>query len=149
MCTSISKTRLVVIGSLIALLTTGCGTSKVAQCSSFTKVFKESDAAAKIFDSPDVKNPDKSAQIFNLAAAKSQEISREFQSLDLQDKKLKGFQSKVVALYEEYGKSFSQISLAAKTKDAQAFNQPIAEVESGAVKEKALLKELTEYCSGQ
>ena len=52
-------------------------------------------------------------------------------------------------MYRGYGESLSQLSLAAKAKDAQSFNKPIAELESGSVKEKALAKELAKYCSGK
>jgi hypothetical protein len=145
----IPRTRLIVIGSLIAFATTGCGANKADQCSSFDKIAKEAETAAKVFDSPDLKDPNKSAQIFSSAAAKSLELNKSIRSLDLQDEKLKGFQSKFAAIYEEYGKSFSQISLAAKAKDAQSFNKPIAELEAGSVKEKAVAKELAEYCTGK
>jgi hypothetical protein len=144
-----SRLTLGIIISLTTFATTGCGQSKVAQCGSFDKVAKEVAIAAKVFDSSDTKDPDKKAQIFSNGAAKGQELSNAFRSLDLQDEKLKGFQSSFAAIYEGYSKSFGQLSLAAKAKNAESFNQPMAELQSASVKEKALAKELAKYCTSQ
>jgi hypothetical protein len=145
----ITKKSIFVFTGLIALLSTSCGVSKVAQCSSFDQVAKEVATVSKELDSQDTKDIDKTAQLFSHNAAKGQEFSKAFQSLDLQDKKLKGFQSDFVAIYQGYSKSFGQISLAAKNKDADSFNKPIAELQTASVKEKALAKELAEYCTGK
>ena len=104
MSKSITKTSVAVVISLIALVSTSCGASKVAQCSSFDKVAKEIETATKVFDSPDMQNPDKMAPMFSRAEAKAQELSNAFQSLDLQDQRLKGFQSDFAAIYQGYSR---------------------------------------------
>jgi hypothetical protein len=149
MSKSIAKNSLVVLFGMIALTITGCGASKVDQCSSIAKITKEVETAAKDFDSPDTKDPVKAAQIFSNMAVKSQGFSKSIQALDLKDEKLKGFQTRLVALYEGYNKLFGQIAPAIKTKNMQVFNTQMAEIKAASVKEEALGKELTEYCTAK
>jgi hypothetical protein len=146
---SIARISLIMVTGTIALTITGCGASKVDQCSSIAKITKEVEIAAKDFDSPDTKDPAKAAQIFSNMAVKSQGFSKSIQALDIKDEKLKGFQARLVAMYEGYNKSFGQIAPAIKTKNMPVFNAQMTEIKAASVKEEALGKELTEYCSAK
>ncbi|WP_310489371.1 hypothetical protein [Chamaesiphon sp. VAR_69_metabat_338] len=149
MSKSIARICLLIAAGTIAVATTSCGASKVSQCNSIAKVTKEVETAAKDFDSPDTKDPAKAAQIFSNMAVKSQGFSKTIQALDLQDEKLKNFQLRLVTMYESYNKTFSKIAPAIKAKDAAAFNSQLAEIKSESVKEEALGKELSAYCTGK
>jgi hypothetical protein len=149
MSKSIARIGLVVVTGTIALTLTGCGASKVDQCGSIAKITKEVETAAKDFNSPDTKDPDKAAQIFSNMAVKSQGFSKSIQALDIKDEKLKGFQTRLVAMYEGYHQSFGQIAPAIKTKNMQAVNTQMIEIKAASVKEEALGKELTEYCTAK
>lgn len=147
---SISRTRLVVIGSLIALATTGCGASKVTQCSSFDKVVKDgktvNDKLAKELET--IKpGTEEGFQLIRKMGAKNQEFSKTIRAVALQDEKLKGFQSRLAATYETYSKLSPGMESAVKAKDLQSFNKVSAQADAAAADEKALAKEVAKYCA--
>jgi uncharacterized protein YoxC len=152
MSKSINKTSLVVTISAIALIITGCGASKTTQCSSVSKIVEEvktsTDELTKKMKTTDPRG-DKGLQLINNMAAKYQVSSKTMRELDLQDGKLKGFQSRFTSIYAIYSKVSDGMASAIKAKDLQAFNKVSAEADSTAAEEKSLDKELAEYCSAK
>jgi hypothetical protein len=143
----IANTSIFVFAGLIALVTTSCGTSKVAQCTSLVEIVKDVEKTAiDLLDSPSDNNSDDKAQGFSNMGIKLQSFQRTLQALDIQDEKLKGFQSRLATLYGKYQKLSGQMAQAIRAKDNQSFNKYMAEIKAADIKEKALLKESGEYC---
>ena len=145
-----SRIILVVIGSLIIVVATISNTFRVSRCGNFDKFVKDAEIAMTA--SSLHKNPSDSSHIIaHRGAVKSQELSRAFQSLDLPNEKLRGFQSNYAEIYAKQSKLLSQFSLVhAEARDYQeSLNKFGFGMEAETVKEIALNKELTKYCSGQ
>ncbi len=142
---------LLAIVSIAAVVTTSCGASKMTQCNSIAKVTKDAEAAATKFAESSKQSNDPAVAIKSLAdmSTKSQEFSKVMQALAIKDEKLTGFQSQFVAMYQNYDKLFLQMSTAAQSKDVQASNKTIGEIQAASAKEDALLKELTAYCNAK
>ena len=142
-----SRIILVVIGSLIIVVATISNTFRVSRCGNFDKFVKDAEIAMTALH----KNPSDSYHIIaHRGAVKSQELSRAFQSLDLPNEKLRGFQSNYAEIYAKQSKLLSQFSLVhAEARDYQeSLNKFGFGMEAETVKEIALKKELAKYCSG-
>ena len=146
----IARTSVFIAISTLAFIITGCGVSKVTQCSRIDKIIKEvktsTDELIKEMETTKP-NSDKGIQLINNMAAKYQVSSNTMQKLDLQDEKLKGFQSRFTSVYKIYSEVSDRMASAVKTKDIQSFNKVSAKADSTAAEEKSLNKELTEYCA--
>jgi hypothetical protein len=111
----------------IAVLMTSCGASKMTQCNSIAKVTKDAEAAATKFAESSKTDPDSAAKSLTDMSSKSQEFSKVMQALEIKDEKLTDFQSRFVTMYQDYDKSFVQMSSATQAKNAQASDKAIGE----------------------
>ena len=133
----------------IAVLMTSCGASKMTQCNSIAKVTKDAEAAATKFAESSKTNPANVAKSLTDMSTKSQEFSKVMQALEIKDEKLTGFQSRFVTMYQDYDKSFVQMSSATEAKNAQAGDKALSEIQAISAKEDVLVKEFTAYCTGK
>jgi hypothetical protein len=133
-------TGLIIAAGIITLAITGCGITKIEQCTSMGQTIKDLKTVT------DQLGTKEGIKIMNTMATKYHESSKAMQSLDIQDGKLKGFQSSLAIKYEDYSSLLGQMSSATKAKNVQLFDKVAPQVDSTVAKEKALGKELAEYC---
>jgi intracellular sulfur oxidation DsrE/DsrF family protein len=82
----VTNTSIFVFAGLIALVTTSCGTSKVAQCTSLVEIVKDVEKTAiNLLDSPSDNNSDDKAQGFSNMGIKLQSFQTTLQALDIQE----------------------------------------------------------------
>jgi predicted RNase H-like nuclease (RuvC/YqgF family) len=142
-------TGLIVAAGTITLATTGCGITKIEQCTSMGQTIKDlktvTDQLGKEIEATEPGTKE-GIKIMSTMATKYHESSKAMQSLDIQDEKLKGFQSSLATKYEDYSSLLDQMSSATKSKNVQLFDKVASQVDSTVAKEKTLGKELAEYC---
>jgi hypothetical protein len=142
-------TGLIVAAGTITLAITGCGMTNIEQCASMGQTIKYlktvTDQLGKEIEATEPGTKE-GIKIMNTMATKYHESSKAMQSLDIQDEKLKGFQSSLAIKYEDYSSLLGQMSSATKAKNVQLFDKVAPQVDSTVAKEKALGKELAEYC---
>jgi hypothetical protein len=139
---------LVVVAGTISIAITSCGSSKTAQCNSIAKVLEKVQVATKEMDAAKTTDPAKAASVFSDMSVKIQGFGKDIQALAIKDEKLKGYQSRIVEMYQGYGKLFGQMAPAIKSKNAPEVAKDIAELKAASVKEQALGKEIGAYCGG-
>jgi hypothetical protein len=150
MSKSIAKiSTIVLFVGTIAITMTSCGASKTAQCNSVAKVLEKVEAATKEMDAAKTTDPVKAAGVFSDMSVKIDGFGKDIKALDIKDEKLKGYQARIVDAYQGYGRLFSKMAPAIKSKDVKAVTQQIAELKTASVKEQALGKEIGAYCTGK
>jgi hypothetical protein len=138
-----------IIGSVIALMLTGCGEGTMTQCNSIGKITIAAEAVGKELSAQSSKDPVKEAKLFAATAAKMWKLRQSMQNLSIQDKQLHDIQSRFVIVYQDYSKSLNQVARGFKTQDDRVFNQAITDVKSVKKKEDILATELSQYCTGK
>jgi hypothetical protein len=134
----------------IAILCTGCGGGRVAQCNRMVKVANQVTELSQ-----DLTNANKSQdaeillQATTEAEKKLDKMSKEMQALDISDMKLKVFRLRFVDVYIEAKNSFGHIADAVKTKNMTLVYQATAEGKIIDSRESALVSEVNKYCSGK
>jgi hypothetical protein len=134
----------------IAILCAGCGGGKVAQCNRMVKV------ANQITElSQDLSNANKSQDLEILLRAyteggiKLDKMTKEMQTLEINDMKLKVFRLRFIDVYTEAKNSFGHITSAINTKNTTLVYQAMAEGKIIDSRESALVSEVNKYCSGR
>jgi hypothetical protein len=137
---------LATIGS-ITLLATSCGATKIIQCNSIVKVTKEAEVVANKFaTAAKTTSPQKINQLLTDTSGKMRKYSKEVQELAIQDEKIKGFQSRMVTSYEDYGKALDGMSTAVTAQNKAGVEKAVADLQTLASKEKSLINEFSDYC---
>jgi cell pole-organizing protein PopZ len=151
MSKSTSHIGLLLLMGTIAIAATSCsgGASKITQCSSIATVVKEVVTAAKELDTPVNKDSAKEAKLFSDMAVKMQGFSKKLQAVEIQDQKLKGYQSSFAQTYQDYAKAFDKLAPSMKSKDQKAIDKGIVEMNNLSTKESALGKEMAKYCTSK
>lgn len=133
--------------SSIALLSTSCGVTKVIQCNSIVKVTKEAEVVANEFaTAAKTSNPQNVNKLLTDTSGKMRKYSKEVQELAIQDEKIKGFQSRIVTSYLDYGQALDGMSAAVTTQNKAGVEKAVADLQTLATKEKSLISEFTNYC---
>ncbi len=131
----------------IALLSTSCGVTKIVQCNSIVKVTKEAEGVANEFaTAAKTTSPQKINQLLTDTSSKMRKYSKEVQELAIQDEKIKGFQSRIVTSYLDYGKALDGMSTAVTAKNKPGVDKAVADLQTLASKEKSLITEFSDYC---
>jgi hypothetical protein len=143
-----SQISLLVFVGLLTLLVTSCGASKVAQCRSIANITKEAGRISEGFDKSveSTKDPNKLTKLLTDTSAKMLKLNKDMKALEVQDEKLKGFQSRIVKTYLDYGQNFESMSSAAKSKNRAIYDKSLAKVQSLGTEQIALIDEFTSYC---
>jgi hypothetical protein len=135
---------------ILAIVSIGCGQSKVAQCNEMVKV---SNAAAKVgqeFSSVSkMKDPAEITKFFNTTADKLSTHSKTMKALEVKDEKLKGFQTRFVSMYDGTSTGVRDAATALEKKDATTFQKAVVQMQASGSKETALVDEVNSYCSGK
>lgn len=130
----------------IALLFTGCGESKVAQCNKIVKVANQAVTVGQEFG----KNPQqkKGSKALTEAAGKVDKIANDLKALEIKDEKLQGFQTRFLKLYQDTSAGMKNTAKAVDKKDISGANRLLASLKKSASDESALVKEINSYCIG-
>jgi hypothetical protein len=131
----------------IATLSTSCGVTKIVQCNSIVKVTKEAETVANEFAaSAKTTGPEKINQLLTDTSGKMRKYSKEVQDLAIQDEKIKGFQSRIVTSYSDYGQALDGMSTAVTAKNKAGVDKAVSDLQALATKEKTLISEFSSYC---
>ncbi|MDZ8052935.1 MAG: hypothetical protein RMX68_032675 [Aulosira sp. ZfuVER01] len=142
------KKSIILSGSAaIALLFTGCGESKVAQCNKIIKVANQAVTVGQDFG----KNPDpkKGSKALTEVAAKIDTITTEMKGLEIKDEKLQGYQGRFLGLYQSTSKGLKDTATAIDKKNLKAANTALTSLKKNSSEESKLVSEINGYCSGK
>jgi hypothetical protein len=139
--------------SLLALLFTGCGASKVAQCNSIVKTTNQYATIGKelkeVATTTNAKDPEKVAQTFNEVSGKISKVSTDLKALEVKDEKLKDLQNRFVSFYDSTANTFKSAGSSLQKKDINTYKKSLEEMKSIDPKETALVSEINSYCKGK
>jgi hypothetical protein len=147
-----SQISLLVFVGLLTPLVTSCGASKeaskVVQCRSIAKITKEAGGISEGFDKSveSTKDPNKLTKLLTDTSAKMLKLNKDMKALEVQDEKLKGFQSRIAKTYLDYGQNFASMSSAAKSKNRATYDKSLAKVQALGTEQVALIDEFGNYC---
>ncbi len=136
--------------SILAIVSVGCGQSKVAQCNEMVKV---SNAAAKVGQEfsavSTMKDPTEITKFFTTTADKLSTHSKSMKALEVKDEKLKGFQTRFVSMYDGTSTGVRDAATAIQKKDVPTFQKAVVQMQTSGSKEAALVDEVNKYCAGK
>jgi hypothetical protein len=147
-----SQISLLIFVGLLTPLVTSCGVnkevSKVVQCRSIAKITKEAGGISEGFDKSvgSTKDPNKLTQLLTDTSAKMLKLNKDMKALEVQDEKLKGFQSRIAKTYLDYGQNFASMASAAKSKNRATYDKSLAKVQALSTEQVALIDEFGNYC---
>jgi hypothetical protein len=131
---------------LLGLIMTSCSESKVSQCSKLIEIANRAVSGVKaVSENPKPDSVDSMNKIADVASnAKTQ-----MEGLSLSDEKLKGFQTRFVAMYTDTNKATRDLVAAAQAKNAPAAQQAFDALQSATSQESPLVNEVNSYCEAQ
>jgi alanyl-tRNA synthetase len=133
----------------IAVLFVGCRVIKVVQCNKITKVAHQEAPSIQEFANPaKFQNPKKAAQSFTEIGDKLEKMTKDMQALEIQDAKLKGFQTRFVNMYEETNSGLRDAVTSLEEQDLFGFADSLEKIAKVPSQETSLLQEFNGYCSG-
>ncbi len=106
----LKRTAILSATAAIALLFTGCGESKVAQCNKVIKVANQATVLGQEFGKNS--KPAKGAKDLTELATKIDQIGTEMKGLEIKDEKLQGFQGRFLKLYQDISKNLNETATA-------------------------------------
>jgi hypothetical protein len=133
------------VTSLLGLLVTACGESKVSQCNKLVGIANK--ATTEIQTTNQSQNPDKIGQLDKIAGGLEQ-YAKEMQGVELKDEKLQEFRSRFVQLYQQTSKGSRDVATALRNKNAGGANQALKQIQTGISQEQTLIGEVNQYCRG-
>ncbi|MDZ7959036.1 MAG: hypothetical protein RMY34_14335 [Aulosira sp. DedQUE10] len=143
----LKQTTILSATAAIALLFTGCGESKVAQCNKIVKVANEAVTIGQEFGKNT--NPKTGSKALNEVAAKIDTITTNMKALEIKDEKLQGFQGRFLTLYQSTSKGLKDEAKALDKKDLAGAKRSLVTLKKNSAEESTLVKEINTYCSGK
>ncbi|MBU7585740.1 MAG: hypothetical protein KAF91_23145 [Nostoc sp. TH1S01] len=143
----VKKTVMLSATAAIAVIFTGCGESKVAQCNKIIKVANQAVTLSQEFS----KNPqrEKGSKSLTEVAGKIDTFANEMKALEIKDEKLQGFQGRFIKLYQDTSKGLRDTAAAIDKKNLKAANASLASLKKSGSDEGAIVNEINTYCSGK
>lgn len=131
----------------IALLFTGCGESKVAQCNKVIKIANNAALLGQQYgkDSKAAKGTQGLTQL----ATKIDEVGTEMKGLEIKDEKLQGYQGRFIKLYQDISKGLNDTATAINKKNIKEANRFLVSLQKSSVEEGSIVKEINGYCTGK
>ncbi|MBD2341061.1 hypothetical protein H6G64_29250 [Calothrix sp. FACHB-156] len=142
------QTTILSATAAIALLFTGCGESKVAQCNKIVKVANQAVTIGQDFG----KNPNNAktgSKALTEVAGKIDAITTEMKALEIKDEKLQGFQQRFTTLYQSTSQGLKDEAKALDKKDLAGAKRSLVTLKKNSTEESTLVKEINSYCSGK
>ncbi|MBE9205913.1 hypothetical protein IQ244_05180 [Nostoc sp. LEGE 06077] len=143
----VKRTVMLSTTAAIAILFTGCGESKVAQCNKIIKVANQAVTLSQEFS----KNPqrEKGSKALTEVAGKIDTFASEMKGLEIKDEKLQGFQGRFIKLYQDTSKGLRDTAAAIDKKNLKAANASLTSLKKSSGEEGAIVGEINTYCSGK
>ncbi|MCC5639108.1 hypothetical protein LC593_25420 [Nostoc sp. CHAB 5844] len=131
----------------IAVMFTGCGESKVAQCNKIIKVANQAVTLSQEFS----KNPqrEKGSKALTEVSGKIDTFANEMKALEIKDEKLQGFQGRFIKLYQDTSKGLRDTAAAIDKKNLKAANASLATLKKSSSEEGVIVSEINTYCAGK
>jgi len=131
----------------IALLFTGCGESKTAQCNKVIKIANQAALLGQQYG----KDPKtaKGSQGLTQLASQIDQVGTEMKGLEVKDEKLQGYQVRFLKLYQDISQGLTNTATAINKKDIKAANRSLVTLQKSSVEEGVIVKEINSYCSGK
>jgi hypothetical protein len=139
--------RIVILSSLgaIALLFTGCGESKVSQC---TKIINIANIASGETLTASKYSSDKNSKSLVDLASKLDKFANDMKAIEIKDEKLLGFKDRFTKLYQDVSQGLKDTAKAIDKKDIKAANRSFATLQKSSSDEKILVTDINTYCTG-
>jgi hypothetical protein len=135
------------VAAAIALLLTGCGESKVAQCNKVIKIANQAALLGQQYGK-DPKSA-KGSQGLTEFASKIDQVTTEMKGLAIKDEQLQGFQGRFIKLYEDISKGLNEAATAINQKNIKQANRFLVTLQKSSLEEGVIVKEINGYCSGK
>ncbi|WP_371819455.1 hypothetical protein [Tolypothrix sp. PCC 7910] len=142
------QTTILSATAAIALLFTGCGESKVAQCNKIVKVANQAVTIGQDFGK-NANNAKTGSKALNEVAGKIDTITTEMKALEIKDEKLQGFQQRFTTLYQSTSQGLKDEAKALDQKDLAGAKRSLVTLKKNSTEESTLVKEINTYCSGK
>jgi hypothetical protein len=148
---SVSRLSLLILTGSIALLMTSCGTNKITQCDSIAEITDKAQVVAsnlsKLVKSKTT-DPNTIINAFDNLSTNMRKLSKDVQLLEIQDRKLKSFQSRSSTIYSDYAQAINVLSslLKSESQNENASNKAMTNLNTVLAKEKTLANEFNSYC---
>jgi hypothetical protein len=134
------RLSLLVVSSLLCFLVNACGENKLIQCNKIIQVANKFETIAT--------DVTKDAAGFEKIAAQIDEISKEMQTLKVDNETLGGFRDRFVQIYQETSQSMREISKAIGARNATKIAKATESLKATVAKETSLNGEINRYCIG-
>lgn len=147
MSLTLKRTATLSLVAAIALLFTGCGENKVAQCNKVIAVANKAATLGQQFG----KDPKSSKGSKGLTELASQidTIGTEMKAVTVNDEQLKGFQGRFLTLYQDISKGLNDAAAAIDKKNIRDANRFLVSLQKSSAEESTIVKEINSYCSGK
>lgn len=130
----------------LSLAIVSCAESKVSQCNKIIQVANEAVSKAKtITNGGRASDPKAMLQ----AAEAMEKASGEMQAIQVNDEKLRDYQTRFVTMYRDTSKATRNFVAAYEKKDRPAAEAALANLQKATTPEKQLVDEINNYCTGK
>jgi hypothetical protein len=147
MSLTLKRTATLSLVGAIALLFAGCSESKVAQCNNIIKVANQAARFSQQFEK-DSKSG-KGSQALTELATKIDQLGTQMKGVEVKDEKLKGFQERLLTLYQDISKGFNDTSKAMDEKNSRDIDRFLVSWRKSTAEESTIVREINSYCSGK
>ncbi|MBW4650199.1 MAG: hypothetical protein KME06_16150 [Kastovskya adunca ATA6-11-RM4] len=129
----------------LSVLILGCSESKTAQCSRIIEVANQAVTKTKsVTNGGQTSDPKAMLQ----AADSMEQASKEMESLELTDAKLKDYQAGFINMYRDTSKATRNFIAAFEKKDRPAAEKALSNLQQATTPEKQLVTDINTYCAG-
>jgi len=130
----------------VSLLTVSCGESKISQCNKIIKVANEAVSQAKtVTNGGQASDPKAMLQ----AADAMEKASKEMETINVKDAKLKDYQTGFIKMYRDTSKATRDFVGALEKKSHPAAEKALTNLQQATGPEKQLVADINTYCSSK
>lgn len=147
MSSTLKRTATLSLVSAIALLFAGCSESKVTQCNKIIKVANQAATLSQQFGKNSKSG--KGSQALTELATKINQVGTQMKGVEVKDEKLKGFQERFLALYQNISKGLNDTAVAIDKKNIRDTNRFLVSLQKSSAEESTIVREINSYCSGK
>ncbi|MEM8639572.1 MAG: hypothetical protein AAGG51_12265 [Cyanobacteria bacterium P01_G01_bin.54] len=133
------------LSTIVLLLASGCGASKVAQCNSIIEV---ANSAAEEAQQLAIEGVSGDPQVMLKAAEAMEQASTNMQALEIEDESLQGFQTDFVEMYSKTSSASRDLVDALEKEDREAAEASLAELQEVNQSEQEIVNGVNGYCQG-
>lgn len=139
---SSNRFSLLALSVLVTLVLASCGESVKSQCTRFGSTVNDYSQKVK-------NNPPKNWKDLAQVASNLDTYAKDLGSMKFQDSRLKEFQGRFVAMYQETSKASRTLVEASQKQDSKAGVTALTALQKAVSQEAPLLQDVNQYCQKQ